>query len=719
MKKTCCRYFPLLFVGFLVCNYAQAANIVVNSTQTVNPFADDGLCTLPEAVNAGNSNLASGLMPGECVAGEPHPQADNILFDVNILPAVFTVESALQLSETVSIIGQHKELVMIGGIGMDRIMEINGLPGHEFEFKDLTITGGYAPVGTPPISMGGGMMVSLNDSSLHIERLRFENNNAEYAGGAMAIAYGGTQNNITTIVQTEFISNQSIGSVTQANDNQGGGGAVFIGGYQTVEIRQSTFADNEAGNFIAPLPSGDGMGGAIWVLSSSSLAGSTLEIDSSTFDNNSANGVGGALAVGGPGFPSDYSQVDIKHSTFIANKADNNESDTASAGGGIYSSASTPVNIFNNVIARNRDLSATNSRPNLSGQFNTFGHNFINGNAGISVDFPMGSPNVNDDFVVPVAGTPGLMPLDDNGGPTLTRAIDIGSPLIDQGKCGNAFTDQRGFYNANTSTRANDDPDVINFVDGCDIGAYETGTVSENIEPEVGQELYTILEDTILTVTDVDGTLTPAIESDNGLLANDIDADPLWVTTAGVVDMQSINMAIPGVIDLKANGLFTYTPAANENGFAFDQYTVSDQFNQQTILFGIDVTPVNDAPHFVVEGSHYFNFSDLTPPVDEQCAIEISPGADNEFEQTLTFDLVYSQGDDSFFEVVPSIDSGTGILPFEVSDSAEGTVEMQVFLSDDGGTDNGGVDISTGETITFSRTLSDVIFKNSFESPGN
>lgn len=709
------RFLQLLLMGVLGCQSGLAADIVVNSHQTINPFADDGQCTLPEAVNASNTNQASGLLPGECAAGEIPPQVDTILFDVDILPVVITLESALVLSESVKILGQHKDLVTIGGIGSDRIVEVNGFPGHYFQFSDLTITGGYAPIGVPPVSMGGGMMVSLSSSSLRIERVKFENNNAEYAGGALAIAYGGTQNNTISVVQTEFFNNQSIGSVTQANNNQGGGGAIFIGGYQTVEIEQSTFADNEAGNFSAPLPTGDGMGGAIWMLSSSSLAESTLVIDSSTFDNNAANGVGGALAVGGPGFPADYSLVDIKHSTFIGNTADKNQSDTGQAGGGIYSSATAAINIMNNVIAKNRDFSS-DSRANISGYFNTFGHNFINGNNGISADFPMGAPNANNDFVVPAIASPELMPLADNGGPTLTRAIETGSPLVDQGKCGNAYTDQRDFYNADGLTRAHDNPTVPDLVDGCDIGAFETGTDSENTQPNAAQELYSILEDTILTVTDVDGTLTPAIDNDNGLLANDIDSDPLWVTNAGIMTMQSSDMTDPGEINLRADGLFTYTPASDENGFAFQEYTVSDQYNQQTVTFGIDVIPVNDAPEFVVDGATTFGFGDLIQPIEyENWAIDINAGAANETGQTLTFDLVYLQGDDSFFEVVPSIDSSTGTLTFEVADTANGTVEMRVFLTDDGGTENGGVDTSPGADISIGRSLSDVIFENSFE----
>src|SRR5512144_1496433 len=60
---------------------ASAATITVNSTADV--AADDGQCTLREAITAANPpNAASGAMPGECAAGAASPAVDHIEFDV-------------------------------------------------------------------------------------------------------------------------------------------------------------------------------------------------------------------------------------------------------------------------------------------------------------------------------------------------------------------------------------------------------------------------------------------------------------------------------------------------------------------------------------------------------------------------------------------------------------------------------------------------------------
>jgi CSLREA domain-containing protein len=75
--------FHIAMVAALVCfsaGAAHAATIVVNSTADVQ--ANDGACTLREAIAAANSNTASGGMSGECVAGEALPTVDVISFAI-------------------------------------------------------------------------------------------------------------------------------------------------------------------------------------------------------------------------------------------------------------------------------------------------------------------------------------------------------------------------------------------------------------------------------------------------------------------------------------------------------------------------------------------------------------------------------------------------------------------------------------------------------------
>jgi CSLREA domain-containing protein len=80
-------------VACLACGSLQAATITVNSL--ADTAADDGDCTLREAVTAANADAASGLEAGECVAGSG---SDDIGFSIagtiqpeSALPTITTV----------------------------------------------------------------------------------------------------------------------------------------------------------------------------------------------------------------------------------------------------------------------------------------------------------------------------------------------------------------------------------------------------------------------------------------------------------------------------------------------------------------------------------------------------------------------------------------------------------------------------------------------------
>src|SRR5437660_5332407 len=67
---TACAFFSvaslLIYFSFTTLA-APTTTITVNSTLPV--IANDGFCTLPEAIIAANTDTASGTMAGECPAG--------------------------------------------------------------------------------------------------------------------------------------------------------------------------------------------------------------------------------------------------------------------------------------------------------------------------------------------------------------------------------------------------------------------------------------------------------------------------------------------------------------------------------------------------------------------------------------------------------------------------------------------------------------------------
>ena len=77
--STVCRGLLPLVLSFasMMC---AATTITVNSAADV--VANDGFCTMREAIGAANNNLASGGMSGECLAGQPGPVVDTIAFSI-------------------------------------------------------------------------------------------------------------------------------------------------------------------------------------------------------------------------------------------------------------------------------------------------------------------------------------------------------------------------------------------------------------------------------------------------------------------------------------------------------------------------------------------------------------------------------------------------------------------------------------------------------------
>lgn len=70
---------------FVQSKLVSAATIVVNSN--LDTTADDGVCTLREAISATNNNTSSGATIGECISGESAPVRDLISFNITTAPS--------------------------------------------------------------------------------------------------------------------------------------------------------------------------------------------------------------------------------------------------------------------------------------------------------------------------------------------------------------------------------------------------------------------------------------------------------------------------------------------------------------------------------------------------------------------------------------------------------------------------------------------------------
>ncbi len=157
------------------------------------------------------------------------------------------------------------------------------------------------------------------------------------------------------------------------------------------------------------------------------------------------------------------------------------------------------------------------------------------------------------------------------------------------------------------------------------------------------------------------------------------------------------------------SGTLSFTPAANANGSATLTLRLSDnggtangganQSAEQS--FTISVTPVNDAPTFVTA---------CTPTVLEDaglqsfsgCAASPSAGPPDESGQSLSLALS-APTNPGLFSLLPVLDPLTHALSFTPAANANGSAQVTLTLSDNGGTANGGADY-LAQTLTIQVT---------------
>ena len=312
-------------------------------------------------------------------------------------------------------------------------------------FGDMTLDGSGQSV-----TLDGGNKVEV----LFVNDNNFTLNALTIAHGKTTSGGGGIENSGATVnINNSTFANNSAG-VSGAIDNIGVvninnstfannssttvGGGISGDGYVT--ISNSTFANNSAGS--------DGGG----------IYSNTVTISNSTFVNNSARYYGGGIDNDGG--------LTISNSTFANNSA-------GSDGGGIESI--NTASITNSTFANNSAV--IGGAIEISGSTGSIGGSIVANNTGGNCSLPGASLtdqgyNLESGTDCGFTGTgslqntdPKLDPngLQNNGGPTQTIALLSGSPASDYIPAANCpASDQRGI------TRPDDGET------SCDIGAYES-----------------------------------------------------------------------------------------------------------------------------------------------------------------------------------------------------------------------------------------------------
>jgi len=239
-------------------------------------------------------------------------------------------------------------------------------------------------------------------------------------------------------------------TISNNTANFDGGGIYGIDGAATT-VSNSTISGNQAGS---------GTGAGIHHLAV--VGSATLQINNSTIANNTSSAPGGGLTirtqVGGGTIAATL------RSTIIANNTAPNLLTVVASGGGAATITSQGFNLTNDPTGA-----------------------FLN--------------QQTDLFNV----DPRLGPLSDNGGPTRTHALLVGSPAIDQGNSGGLTNDQRGigFLRVIDLPTGN-----APGSDGTDIGAYERAVVT--IAGRVTTPSGNVLRNVVVSLIDTQGVRVTA-----------------------------------------------------------------------------------------------------------------------------------------------------------------------------------------------------------------
>lgn len=426
--------FPVRLAVILVATSVTAQSAVLTVTNT----QDSGAGSLRDTIGAA-------------------AHGDTIQFDAALNGQTITLTSGeLLIDKSLTINGPGANQLTVrrstaNGTPLFRIFNTSG--DNNVTLAGLTITNGNIP--------DGGAGISCTAHQVTITNCVISGNSAGYGGGIYRSLFGlgGASVNVIDSVISDnraetggavFIAGHSYGmapaawlgmtnSTVLGNVATSRGGGLYVGGHAT--ITSSTISAN-----VATMDANGGGGGI--------HNDGHLTIANSTLSGNSAS-LGGGVRSSGAGNPLYPGALTITNSTISSN--------SASEGGGLHLTSYTAQRFKSTIVA----LNTSTNGPDVNGDLTSDGFNLIGNNSGTNVLSPQASDQIGT-ASAPI--DPLLGPLQDNGGPTFTHALLLGSPAIDKGESSNSTTDQRGFG------RRKDVPALSNAPggDGADIGGVES-----------------------------------------------------------------------------------------------------------------------------------------------------------------------------------------------------------------------------------------------------
>ena len=412
--------------------------------------------------------------------------------------------------------------------------------GAFFQYSENVTVAGSMISGNAANTACGGIYFYASGHSL-VTGSTIANNSAITHGGGVMINHVTSDVFATLLGEVEIIDTTISGNVSGWH-----GGGIYLDSYSSMILESSLIANNTARDD----------GGGIYSHSAMAINNTTISGNKAeTIDGQTSNNTGGGMYFGSP-----TAVMTLTNSTITNN--------TAYSGAGVVTSTSAGVqaSAFNTIIAGNTG-SANDGRHDAYGRvMATSSHNLIGIATGLA-----GITNGTNNNQIGTAATP-LNPklgiLRDNGGPTLTHALQDNSPAIDAGSVSFAVNhrgdvliyDQRGrAYRRTAGTTI-------------DIGAFERDT---EVEIDASQEYYIINSDETLQISPAEIALNSA----------DLGGADLVV--------QITESASHGTIVVLTDGSVAYTPTAGYIGMDTIEYAVArkDGMGATTGTITIEVCP--------------------------------------------------------------------------------------------------------------------------------
>ncbi len=513
--------------------------------------------------DSGPGTLRQAILDANTITG-----ADTITFDPVFFATAKTItltSGELQIAGSTIIQGPGASIVTVDGGKASRIFNTSSAPTDS-----AIIIEGLSLIGGKAVDRGGA--VRVGDESVTIRNCVLTGNEATTDGGAIAIAAPGAAKLVVEdCTLSGNISGRDGGAIyggsgsksiiirrsTLSNNlaTRNGGGALSPG-YCTFLMEDSTVNANQSKGNASVTHGGGGLS-----LSGPNGTNGAL-VRNSTISGNTAFGNGGGILG-----VFNLSGVTLQNSTITNNTALGTKGGGGIAGTGVntyYGYYTTPFSVQSCVISSNAaTANANHDLFTLASVTATF--SAIGSKTGASFFFPDATTTalLGADFK--------LGPLANNGGPTMTHALLLGSPCINTGSNPAALTtDQRG---------RNRTVGVI------DIGAFELQPAAKVTAVVVGDGTAQRSTVTQVKVT-FDSPLT-FIGSPAAAFTLVRQSDSKAVTLAATVSGNDVTLTFTGgAVDYNslADGRYTLSVLANQigadgldgdgNGNGGDDYTL-------------------------------------------------------------------------------------------------------------------------------------------------